>query len=70
MSSGDLTDMAKQPATRRRRSTRVYHVGALEDSVSRQKRWENVIGSRLVDLFFTIHRNRQGTPQTERVDDR
>lgn len=70
MSSGDLTDMVKRPAARRRRSTRVYHVGALEDSVSRQKRWENVIGSRLVDLFFTIHPNRQGTPYTERIESR
>lgn len=43
----------------RRRSTRVYHLGAFEDSICRQKRWERVIDSRLEDLFFTIHCNRQ-----------
>lgn len=61
MSSTDLEGMRKRPATTlRRRSTRVYHLGALEDSVSRQKRWERVVDTRLLDVFFTIHRARQG----------
>jgi len=62
MSSGDLKDLVKRPkASLRRRSTRVYHLGALEDSVYRQKRWEKVVETKLVDLFFTIHPNRRGT---------
>ena len=65
MSSGDLKEMAKRPVKgMRRRSTRVYHLGALEDSIRRQKKWEKVVETRLVDVFFTIHRNRQGTEKT------
>ena len=63
MSSSDLKEMARRPAkVMRRRSTRVYHLGALEDSISRQQRWEKVVETRLVDLFFTLHRGRQGYP--------
>ena len=63
MSSSDLKDMMKRPTkVMRRRSTRVYHLGASEDTVFRQKRWEKVVETRLVDIFFTIHRNRTGTP--------
>src|SRR5271154_5340445 len=63
MSSSDLKEMARRPAkVMRRRSTRVYHLGALEDSISRQQRWEKVVETRLVDLFFTLHRTRQGYP--------
>ena len=55
-----MKDAAKRPAkVLRRRSTRVYHLGAFEDSICRQKRWERVIGGRLEDLFFTIHGNRE-----------
>jgi hypothetical protein len=62
MSSSDLTDMMKRPRkTARRRSTLIYHLGPLEDSVLRQKKWEKIVETRLVDLFFTIHRNRRGT---------
>lgn len=61
MSSGDLKDLMKRPKTTlRRRSTRIYHLGALEDSVYRQKRWEKVVETRLADLFFTIHPNTRG----------
>jgi hypothetical protein len=62
MSSSDLKEMAKRPGKVRRRSTRIYHLGALEDSISRQQRWEKVVETRLVDLFFTLHRTRKGTP--------
>jgi hypothetical protein len=73
MSSSDLKDMAKQQQQQqqqpqrptkamRRRSTRVYHLGALEDSVVRQKRWEEIVESRLVDVFFSVHSSRRGDP--------
>jgi hypothetical protein len=63
MSSNDLKDMVKRPKQMmRRRSTRVYHLGALEDSICRQKRWEKVVDEKLVDLFFTIHVNKRGIP--------
>ena len=61
MSSSDLKEMVKRPMkTPRRRSSRVHQLGALEDSVYRQKRWEKVIETRLVDVFFTVHANRKG----------
>jgi len=63
LSSSDLKDMMKRPAkVMRRRSTKVYHLGALEDSVCRQKRWEKVVAGKLVDLFFTLHRTAKGFP--------
>jgi hypothetical protein len=63
LSSSDLKDMMKRPAkVMRRRSTRVYHLGALEDSVCRQKRWEKVVAGKLVDLFFTLHATAKGFP--------
>jgi len=62
LSSTNLEGMRKRPAANlRRRSTRAYQVGALEDTVSRQKRWESVVEKNLVDVFFTIHRNHDGT---------
>ena len=62
MSSSDLKDMMKRPTkTMRRRSTRIYQLGTLEDTVYRQKRWQQVVETRLIDIFFTIHRNRTGT---------
>lgn len=69
MSSSDLQDMMKRPTKAlRRRSTRVFPLGALEDTVFRQKRWEKVVETKLVDIFFTIHRNRTGTPYYFHVD--
>jgi hypothetical protein len=71
LSSSDLKDMKKRPAkVMRRRSTRVYHLGALEDSVCRQKRWEKVVDGKLVDLFFTLHRTTKGIITLHVVNDR
>lgn len=61
MSSSDLKDMAKRPKTIRRRATRAYHLGAVEDSISNQKKWEQIVDQRLIDVFFTIHLEGQGT---------
>jgi hypothetical protein len=62
MSSSNLTEMTKRPKGVRRRSTRVYHLGAMEDSVSRQKKWEEVVQRRLVDVWFSIHAGREDEP--------
>lgn len=71
LSSSDLKDMMKRPAkVMRRRSTKVYHLGALEDSVCRQKRWEKVVAGKLVDLFFTLHRTAKGNPRWAGINTR
>ena len=69
MSSSDLQHMAKRPTkVLRRRSTRIYPLGALEDTVFRQKQWEKVVETKLIDIFFTIHRNRTGMPRCFHID--
>jgi hypothetical protein len=60
--------MAKKAPRARRRSTRIYRLGALEDSVVRQTRWEKVVRTQFVDSYFTIQTTLDGSPVGEEVD--